>query len=211
MSKTRVLIVSDQPLTVLGLREILRSEQSVQVIGEIRSSAVVPGIISQLRADMVVVDCHLAGLPAENLITEIKKQVPSAAILVLIPALNEVLISSILAAGASGCLLKTERVEAILEALQATARGEIRLGHYIAEILSKLVSREKTYTPNLTNREREVLQLMCTGKSNADIAALLGIELGTVKSHTVNIYNKLGVNSRVEAVIWALELEHWDL
>lgn len=111
-------------------------------------------------------------------------------------------------AGAAGCILETDSLEELLSAIRQVARGEMFLSRAVVQQLVQTAAKAKpdvTFIEPLTEREREVLQLLAQGLSNKDIAQKLYLSVRTVEGHLLNIYSKLRVKSRTEAVLWAVE------
>jgi DNA-binding NarL/FixJ family response regulator len=152
---------------------------------------------------VVVVHSYLVHQDGESLAADIRRGHSESRVLVLSLLIDERHLRAMLEAGANGYLLTSEEPQAIVEAVRAVARGEFRLSDRLRELLVTL-PQTKAAPPELSERELEVLRLVALGWENAAIAAELGLAVGTVKNHIVAIYSKLGVHSRVEAVVWAL-------
>ena len=148
-------------------------------------------------------DLRMPGLDGVSAIEAIKKQLPSARILVLTTYDSDAEILRAIEAGATGYLLKDTPREDLFRAIRAAATGETVLA---PAITARLITRMRSPAEeNLSAREVEVLQLIAKGKSNKEAGKALHISTATVKTHLIHIYNKLGVNDRTSAVTTALE------
>lgn len=202
--KTQVLVVSDRPLSTLGLRTLIEESQDLEWAGRTSSDADVARLVEQTRPDVVVLDCYLVHTSAATLAETLQQREPAVQMLALNPVADAAHLGELLSAGVRGYLLKTESESAVLEALRAIGRGEARISPDLAALVSTFIQGKKTDPPKLTRREGEILRLLAMGKSNAEIAKELHLTAGTVKNHITRIYDKLEVTTRVEAVLWAL-------
>jgi NarL family two-component system response regulator LiaR len=203
----RILIIGDHPVFCIGLTVVFDQAEDMRTLGYIRSSADIQKQIKTLQPELVILDCYLSEVSSKSLVATIREHVPGMPVLALSPIIDRQHIKEMLSAGVMGYLLKTESPETILTAARAIVRGELRLSPNITAFVSVLASGEEPSPIRLTERERQVLHLIARGKENAQIAEALYISLGTVKNHVVNVYSKLGVHNRVEAVLWALQHE----
>ena len=191
-----VILIGDHPVTLAGLEVTCAAAGDIRVLAR----ADCEGALEALREgqpDVVIIDAYLPAFCGDEITSEIKQGEPGAAVLVLAPLVDEGHLRLMLDLGVEGYLLKSEPVEAILEAIRAISGGQRRLSAALAGLLVKPAHAE------LTQREIEILRLIAQGLSNQQIAAALGLSEGTVKNHVVNIYAKLGVRTRLEALLWA--------
>lgn len=203
----RVLIADDHPVVRTGIKTLLGKEPDLHVVGEIREGAQVEPLTRQWRPDVLVLDVNMPGLDPVATTRYLKRQYPALHILALTAYDDDAYVTGLLSAGASGYLLKEEALETLVAAIRAVAHGESWLSQRIAGRLArKAVARaEGAAGPGpLTLREREVLRLMALGLSNDEIAKKLFITKRTVQNHVSNIYGKLGLDSRAEAVLYAI-------
>lgn len=190
---TRVLIVDDHPIVREGLVAALHGKGDIEVAGGFGSAEEAIAAAARLRPDVVILDLELPGLSGLDAIAKF-----DAPVLMLTAYGTDDEIERALAAGAKGYLLKGAPLDDIERAIAAVARGESYLD---SRVTAQLLSRGGR--ARLTVREREVLRLL--GQSNKEIAAALGISERTVKFHVTSIFNKLGAESRAQAVAIAAE------
>lgn len=190
---TRVLIVDDHPIVREGLVAALHGKDALEVVGGFASAEDGIAAAARLRPDVVILDLELPGLSGLDAIAKF-----DAPVLMLTAYGTDDEIERALAAGAKGYLLKGAPLDDLERAIAAVARGESYLD---SRVTAQLLSRGGR--ARLTGREREVLRLL--GQSNKEIAAALGITERTVKFHVTAIFNKLGAESRAQAVAIAAE------
>ena len=208
----RVVLADDHPVVRAGVRTFLEKEPDLQVVGEIALGSEVETLTSHWQPDVLVLDVNMPGLDPVAATRRLKEQVPTLRILVLTAYDDDAYVTGLLAAGAMGYLLKEEALETLVAAIRAVARGESWLSQRIAGRLARrAVARvegaeadEHIRSEPLTSREREVLHLLALGLSNDEIAGRLVISRRTVQNHVSNIYSKLGLASRAEAVLYAI-------
>jgi len=200
-----VLLADDHPTLRLGLRVLLDQAPDVEVVGEAENGEEVLALIEALVPDVAVLDCQLPVLEGTEVAQEIRQRGLPVQVLALSAYDDERYVRGMLEAGAVGYLLKDEAPETIVAAVRAAARGE-RL--WTAEQFARAQRWREEVEERwnaLTEREREVLALVTAGKSNKEIAQTLSITVRTVEFHVSNVMGKLGLTSRVEAVVWAKE------
>jgi DNA-binding NarL/FixJ family response regulator len=201
----RVLVVDDHPLYREGLVTAVATMSGKEVVGEAGNGQEAVALVAALAPDVVVMDLHmpvLNGVDATRLITE---QHPDVAVLVLSMLEGDESVFAAVRAGAKGYLLKGADRAEIARALDAVAHGEVVFSAGIAgRVLSYFASggaaREVVPFPELTDREREILDLVARGLTNAEIARRLVISDKTVRNHVSNVFAKLHVAGRAEAV-----------
>ncbi|MEU5830120.1 response regulator [Micromonospora tulbaghiae] len=212
----RVLLVDDQHLVRTGFRVILEVEDDIEVVGEAADGQRAVSMASALRPDVVLMDVEmpvLDGLEATRRITG--DTTPGGpAVLILTTFDRDDYLFAALRAGASGFLLKNGTPEDLVEAVRVVARGE---GLIAPALTRRVIStfarpgaappdpRHDAATADLTPREREVLELVASGASNAEIADALRVGEATVKTHVSRVLAKLGLRDRVQAVVFAYE------
>ena len=209
----RVLIADDQPLARTGLRKIFDADPEIEVVGEAEDGLDAVELAGRRDPDVVVMDIRmprLDGLEATRRILE--RDGESRRVLVLTTFDLDEYVYGALRAGASGFMLKDAPPEELLAAVRVIARGDALLAPAITRRVVEHFGRlpaasdeNRERLDELTAREREVLELVAQGKSNAEIAAALVVGEGTVKTHVRNLLAKLGVRDRVQAVIFAYE------
>ncbi len=209
---TRILLADDYPLLRQGIRELLEREKDFEVVAEAEDGEQAVKLANDLSPDVVLIDVSMPKLSGLEATRKIKAEHPSVRVLVLTVHDEEEYILGLLEAGATGYLLKSAYGEELVQAIRSVRTGEYVFHPIVAQRLLKCalghqqarVARTENID-QLTVREIEVLKLACTGMSYRDIARELGIEVRTVKGHLVNIFSKMQVSSRTEAVLRAMK------
>jgi DNA-binding NarL/FixJ family response regulator len=194
----RVILVDDHPVVRAGLRSVIDAPEHIAVIGEADSGEEVLSAVDELDPDVVLCDLRLGeGIDGIEVTKRLRALPNPPAVLILTTFDLDSEIVAALNAGASGYLLKDIDPGDISIAIEKAAKG----GTYLPpEISSKAIAAMRNPGPKLTRREREVVKLLATGASNAQIAQELFVTEATVKSHLVNVFTKLGVDSRARAI-----------
>lgn len=208
MEPLHILIVDDHPLFRKGMRTLLESLPDLRVIGEAATGQEAIDKAASLQPDLVLMDLQMpdgGGLHATQMITTTS---PHIKVLVVTLFEDDDSVFAALRAGARGYILKDAKEDEMLRAIRAVASGEaifspaiaVRLMDYFA---TQQASIPKEVFPELTEREREILNLIARGETNSAIAEHLTISLKTVRNHVANIYSKLQVADRAQAAIRA--------
>ncbi len=210
MDTLQVLIVDDHPLFRKGMRVLLESIPDCIVIGEADTSEAAIELAIQLQPDLILMDLQMPGGSGLDATREITRMSPHIQILVVTLFEDNDSIFAALRAGARGYILKDTDEEEMIRAIQAVGNGEAIFSPSIANHLMDFFSSSRKQIPSdvfpeLTNREREILELIAVGESNPSIAENLVISLKTVRNHVSNIYSKLQVVDRAQAVVKARE------
>jgi DNA-binding NarL/FixJ family response regulator len=204
---TRVLIVDDHPLFLDGLTALLTDAPDLELAGAATSGTQAVELARDTQPDVVVMDVHMPGLNGIEATRRIVADSPHIAVVVLTMFDDDDSIFAALRAGARGYLLKGADQEQIRLAIQAAANGEIIFGtHLAARMLTYFTASSSSpprVFPQLTDREREVLDLVAQGKANPAIAAKLSLSQKTVRNHVSNILTKLQVADRAQAIVQA--------
>jgi DNA-binding NarL/FixJ family response regulator len=213
--RVRVMLVDDDHLLRSGLRAILSSDDSIEVVGEAENGRLAVQRARHHRPDVVLMDVRMSDLDGIAATAELLKATPTSKVIILTTFEIDEYVLGALRAGASGFLLKRSSPEQLVAAIHTVADGDALLSPSVTRRLIERVAAHPTLTrePNprlaeLTPREREVLELVAQGLSNAEIAETLTLERTTIKSHVQRILAKLGARNRVEVVIVAYE---WGL
>jgi len=209
----RVLIVDDQELVRAGFRLLLETEDGVQVVGEAGDGLDALDAVARSKPDVVLMDVRMPGLDGIEATRRIADRHPDTRVVMLTTFDLDEYVYDALRGGASGFLLKDAPAAQLIEAIRVVARGEALLAPSITRRLIERISdgdlRGEEPTPpelgELTPREREVLELMAQGLSNAEIATRLVVGDTTVKTHVARVLMKLGLRDRVQAVVLAYE------
>ena len=208
MDRIRVLVVDDHDVVRKGIQMIVNTEPAIQIIGEARDGQDAICQAHYLQPDVVLMDLVMSPINGIEAIAQIKQDYPKIKIIVLTTFEDEDKINAAMKFGADGYLLKDADGEFLLQAIQAVHQGDMPLHPRIARYLFKgeTAQDETNRIDRLTEREKQILQLVAQGHSNKEIAELLSLTKGTVKVHVSNILGKLGVSSRTESAVLAAQL-----
>jgi len=204
----RILLADDHPLFRDGLKALLSSVDDAEVVGEASTGTEVVERALELQPDVVVMDLHMPELNGIEATREVVESSPHVGVLVLTMVESDDSVFAALRAGARGYLVKGSSQGEILHAIRAAGSGEAVFGPTIARRLIEYFSvpaGTPEVFPQLTPREREVLELIAHGESNQAIARRLSISQKTVRNHVSNIFNKLHVADRAQAIVKARE------
>src|SRR6266571_190090 len=204
----RVLLADDHALVREGTRRLLETENDVEVVAEAASGEEAVDAAKKLHPDIALMDIAMPGMGGIEATRVIKASCPETAVLVLSAYDDEPYLMALLDAGAAGFLLKNVHGQELIQAIRAVARGESVLQPSIAEKMMRRLSARPDLAPRLPNliseREFDVLRLAARGLPNKEIAARMGLSIRTVHSHLANIFMKMQVGSRTEAILLAL-------
>lgn len=213
----RVLVVDDHASMREGLALVLSSDPGIAVVGEAGSAAEAVKQAVITRPDLVLMDVEMPGGDGIGATAAVLRSVPTTRVLMLTMFDLDEYVASAMRAGASGFALKTAGSQELIAAVHACASGETVLAPAVLERVVDLFVRhhgdpEDTSLERLTEREREVLVLMCRGLSNQEIADHLFVEVATVKTHVAHVLGKLGARDRLQAVVHAYRagIAGWD-
>jgi DNA-binding NarL/FixJ family response regulator len=204
-----VLVADDQPLARAGFRTILGAAAGIAVVGEAADGEDAVEQARRLRPEVVLMDIQMPKLDG----IEATRRLPGQKVIVLTTFGLDDYIVEALRAGAAGFLLKDAPVEELVGAVRAVAAGDAQLSPAVTRrLLDRVAGRlpspvraESDAVKSLTPRELETLVMLAAGRSNAEIAADLFVSEATVKTHVSNVLAKLGLRSRIQAVIFAYE------
>jgi DNA-binding NarL/FixJ family response regulator len=204
----RILLVDDHPLVRNGLRALLASVTDMTVVGEASGGEEAITQAAELQPDIILMDLYMPGLNGIEATRRIVQAHPHIGILVLTMLEDDASVFAAMRAGARGYLLKGADQVDVLRAIGAAAHGEAIFSPPIARRLMQYFANmqpilPQTAFPDLTEREREILGLIAMGKSNAEIAGELVLSPKTVSNHVSNIFSKLQVVDRAQAVLRA--------
>ncbi len=207
-NRIRVLIVDDHAVVRRGLRGFLDLLDDIEVIGEAENGRQAVELAAALSPDVILMDLLMPELDGLGAIAAIKSTQPDIEIVALTSFIEEEKVTTALEAGASGYLLKDADADEVAAAVRAAHEGEIHLDPAVTRLLAQRM-RDKKRAPApiepLTERELEVLSLLGRGSSNKEIASALSITERTARTHVSNILGKLGLSSRTQAALYAVE------
>jgi DNA-binding NarL/FixJ family response regulator len=213
--RVRVMLVDDDQLLRSGLRAILSSDDSIDVVDEAENGRLAVQRARHLRPDVVLMDVRMPDLDGIGATAELLKVAPATKVIILTTFEIDEYILGALRAGASGFLLKRSSPEQLIAAIHTVAEGDALLSPSVTRRLIERVAAQPILSRDadprldeLTAREREVFELVAQGLSNAEIAETLTLERTTIKTHVQRVLAKLGARNRIEVVIAAYE---WGL
>jgi DNA-binding NarL/FixJ family response regulator len=204
----RILLVDDHPLVRNGLRALLSSMIEMTVVGQAATGEEAITQAAELQPDIILMDLHMPGLNGVEATRRIVQASPRIGILVLTMLEDDASVFAAMRAGARGYLLKGADQADVLRAISVIAHGEAIFSPSIAQRLMQYFANMQPMLPqaafpDLTDREREILGLIALGKSNAELAEELVLSPKTVSNHVSNIFSKLQVVDRAQAVLRA--------
>jgi DNA-binding NarL/FixJ family response regulator len=205
----RILLADDHDVVRRGLRQLLEDHEGWTVCGEATTGRQAVEMAKELRPHLVILDLTMPDLNGLEATRHIRKELPSTQVLVFTMHESEQLVREVLAAGAKGYVLKSDAARLIVSAVEALAQGKpyfnLNVSAALLDAFLRGIENDKHgMTDPLTGREREIAQLLAEGKSNKQIATLLGISLKTVESHRAAIMRKLNAHSVVDIVRYAV-------
>jgi len=211
MEKMRILLAEDHKVVREGTRKLLESQPDFEVVGEASDGIEAVELAKKLKPEIIIMDVSMPRLNGIEATRQIKAIYPNIAILPLTGYDDDEYVFALLEAGAAGYLLKDSSGEELIEAIRQVMTGEPVLHPKIMKkVLNRLrspVEEQSTQTAGevLSDRETEVLRLAAQGMSNMEIADSLTLSVRTVQTHLRSIFNKLGVGSRSEAIVFGLK------
>ncbi len=211
----RVLVADDQSMVRAGFRMLLSGEHDIEVVAEARDGLEAVDKAARFAPTVVLMDIRMPELDGLQATRRILAADPAARILVLTTFGLDEYVFEALSAGASGFVLKDDPPEQLIEAVRTVAAGDALLSPAITKrVISQFTRTARPEPPKeldeLTSREREILRLIATGLSNAEIGAQLYISDTTVKTHVTHILQKLNLRDRVQAVVMAYQTGLFD-
>lgn len=206
--RARILLADDHHIVRQGIRRLLENEADFEVVGEADNGQEALSLAHELRPDVIIMEARMPKLDTVDVIRRVKAEYP-VVILILTYYNNDDQIMELLVAGADGYLLMTASIEELVRAIRVVQNGEFICDPLVQRKLLKHAATPRPvaldYGEHLTIRETEILKLAARGLGNRDIAGYLGLTERTVKGQLVNIFGKMQVGSRTEAVLEALK------
>jgi DNA-binding NarL/FixJ family response regulator len=208
IERIRILIADDHPLFRKGIRETLELRPDIEVVGEATNGEEAVELAENLQPDVILMDITMPGIPGIEATRRIVRTSPHIAILMVTMAEDDNSVFAAMQAGARGYLLKGAGQEDLLRAVEAVAKGEAIFSPAVAQRLMTFFAngqhtRRTDVFPELTAREVEILTLIAKGLNNTEIANQLVLQPKTVRNHISNIFAKLQVADRAQAIIRA--------
>jgi DNA-binding NarL/FixJ family response regulator len=201
----RILIADDHAVVRQGLRMFLQLDPELEVVGEAGDGAEARRLAGELSPDVVLMDLLMPVMDGIAATEAIRRDLPDVEVIALTSVLEDASVVGAVKAGAIGYLLKDTNADDLCRAIKAAAAGQVQLSPEAAARLVREV-RAPESPEALTDRETDVLRLLAEGKANKEIAASLAIGEKTVKTHVSNILSKLGVSSRTQAALYAVQI-----
>lgn len=208
---TRVLIADDHGVVRRGLRHVLSEANDIDVVGDAADGQEAVRLAAELHPHVVILDVAMPKLNGIQAAAQIVKKDPQIGIIMLSMYSDEEYIVRALAAGAKGYLLKESAEPDLINAVRAVARGRSYFSSELSEVLMedylRRVREERIQDPydTLTDREKEILNLLAQAKSNKEVASILNLSLYTVETHRTNLMQKLDLHSAAEIVLYAVK------
>lgn len=207
MDPIRVLLVDDHQLFRRGVASLLSGREDIEVVGEANNGAEAVERARELMPDVILMDIKMPRLDGIAATKQLKTEIPYVRIMMLTVSETDEDLFEAIKAGASGYLLKNVDPEYLIASVQQVQRGEVPIAPTMAaKILRELTAPAETTVQALTGRERQVLELLAGGLANKEIAFQLKISENTVKNHLRNILEKLHLQNRVQAALYAVRM-----
>ena len=208
-----VLLAEDHTIVRQGLAKLLEAEPFIRVVGEARNGREAIAKVEELKPDVVIMDIAMPLLNGIEATRQIKKKRPQTKVIILSMHSHDRFISELFTLGASGYLLKDSSGPDIIQAIESAIEGDTYLSPSISrKVIEDYVSLKKTKSSReelyskLSNREREVFQMIAEGRSTKEIAEILFVSVSTVKSHRANIMEKLEIDNLSQLIHFAIDL-----
>lgn len=206
----RVLICDDQAIVCDGLEAILSTDNEIEVVGLAANGAQAVELAQKTRPDLILMDLKMPGMNGIQATQAIRERVPETRVLVLTTYDDDEWVFDAIRSGAAGYMLKDTPRDRLIPAIKDTVAGKTHVDPVVAGKLFRHIAQENagqpdsTFATDLSEREREVLQLIANGFSNAEIAQKLHLSDGTVRNYVSALFAKLGVSDRTQAAVLAL-------
>ena len=203
--KIKILLVDDHTVVRSGLTKFLHVNRDFELVGEASDGVEAIQLASLRKPDVILMDLMMPGIDGVTATRAIHGKLPEVKIIALTSYVDQNLVQGAIRAGAVGYLQKNVTAYELANSIRAAHEGRMTLSPEAVQVLADSPSQPHIAAQQLTDREQDVLACMADGLNNNEIAGKLVVSLGTVKFHVSNIFQKLGVDSRVEAVKAAIE------
>lgn len=204
MKKIRVLITDDHEMVRRGLNTFLRAYPDLELIGEANSGEQAVKLCGELQPDVVLMDLIMAGIGGIEATRQIMTQYPAIRVIALSSAMDSANVTKAIDAGAMGYLMKNIATDDLAAAIRSVYQGQRVLSDEARQAITRAATRPYEPTYRLSEHEYEILHLLIEGLSNPEIATKTNISRATIQYHINNIFNKLGVTNRADAIDVAL-------
>lgn len=214
--KIRILLADDHTILREGIRSLIEDEPDMEVVGEAEDGISVVKLADSLKPDVILMDLAMPLLNGLEATRQIRKNSPNAKVLILTMHENEEYIRQVLGAGAMGYILKDAAARELLGSIRSVHRGEVVLSPAITRLIVTDYLRwgdlsTQDSSDGLTDRERQILQLIAEGYTNKQIADILSISIKTVQAHRLNLMKKLDLHDRGELIKYAIQKKIIDI
>lgn len=207
--RQRIVVIDDHPLFRKGVAQLMEFDPRFEVVGEAASGEEGLSLLAALDPDLVLLDLNMPGMTGVETLKALKERDPRLRVILLTVSDSEDDLVAALRAGADGYLLKDMEPEDLVESLESATRGRVVLSEILTDMLAHAMrvqhGPDDAEEGELTQREREILELIAAGLSNKLIARELDITENTVKVHVKHVLKKLNLRSRLEAAVWAIQ------
>jgi NarL family two-component system response regulator LiaR len=200
-----IMIVDDHPGWIEGVRTIIHKASDMQIVGEVQDGEAIKQKIAELQPDILLLDLVMPNHNPAELEKWVREKYPDVVTLVLTAHDRDAYLAGMMEAGAAGYLDKKMKANDLLDAIRRAARGEFLYDKEQMERAQRWREEVGRKWDSLSGREREVLQLLTEGTDNNGIASSLNVSIHTVEKHLKNVFKKLSVTSRTEAILWWVE------
>ena len=207
MNQATIILVDDHPMLRNGVAQLISLEDNLTVIAEASSGEEGISLSVKHNPDLILLDLNMKGLSGIDTLIALKRAEITAKVIIFSVSDNKTDVIQALKFGADGYLLKDSEPEELIDKINKALSGDLVLSEPLSQIVARSLQGSNDVDPieNLTHREFEILRAIAGGNSNKAIANKLGITEGTVKVHVKNMLKKLGLKTRVEAAVWAVE------
>ena len=209
MAKIKVLLADDHQIVRQGIKALLNAQADIEIIGEATDGHELMEMVERLCPDVVVTDIAMPVLNGIEAAGQIRRRFPSIEVIILsMHAASSYVVRS-LRVGARGYILKSDDIQEVIEAIRAVSAGRRHISKQVSDDVLELLlsenSPELDLNKRLTDREREILQLIAEGNTNAQIAEKLVISSRTVETHRAKMMDKLGLSTQAEVIRFAIQ------
>jgi DNA-binding NarL/FixJ family response regulator len=209
MANVRVLLADDHQIVRQGLSALINAQTGIEIVGEARDGLELLDMVEKLHPHVVVTDVAMPNLNGVDAAGLIRKRFPDVQVIILSMHTASSYVIRALRNGALGYVLKSDNIEDVIDAIRSVMSGHRYLSGQVSEqVISSLIAGqepEMDLEKRITNREREILQLVAEGNTNVQISKKLNISSRTVETHRANMMNKLGLSSQADVIHFAIQ------